>query len=413
MADDGTLKKGRVSRNLIPYAGAALVVVATAGFILQSMLGGSDADLAKERALEDRAKIEAAQLSGAAVTEDAARRELAIKVESLEKEKAARDLALSASREAIVTTPPPPDMRLPPPMSAESLRAYESAKRTTVPGAGGSAGDAIVAYEDFGSGPKTFASVVAGQTGQTEGSEARVHRRQEPEKKADVNPDPNSAWSDRTGARVDTELSEYLKPEIVATKHVLLQGTVINAVTRTGLNTKLPGQMVASVSQDVYDSVKGRTLLLPKGAQLIGEYNTVVMDGQSRVMMAFTRLIFPSGASVRLGSMSASDALGVAGAEGDVNRHYIQRLGSSLVLALLANTFSQPSNITVLGSAEGSTNPKSAAGEVVTSLADEELKRAAKITPDISLKPGTKISLILAADLALPPSITNKFPTEN
>lgn len=400
---DDVLSKGKVSRKLGPYAGVALLLVATIGFFIQFGFKGDDGS-AKQRALEERERIEAAQLGSKVVSEDEARKEIEAKEAAVRAEMKKRE----DERAEILSAKMPP-ASLPPMgggLSEDSLRRYEAAKFAAAPGSKEKAG--MVAFEDFPSAKQNFASVVHGQA--TLPPQGDVTQKEDPQVPPDE--DKNRAWADHTKTRIKAGTSDYLKPDVLAAKSVLLQGTVISAVTRTALNTKLPGQIVAVVTQDVYDSIKAETLLLPKGSQLIGEYNTAVMDGQNRVMMAFTRLIFPTGASVKLGAMSASDALGVAGSKGKVNSHFFKRLGSSLLLAILADKINQPSSVTILNTGSAASSA-TAAGEVLSSTAEKELERSAKITPDISLPHGSKVSLILAADLALPTSITSKIPTED
>jgi type IV secretion system protein VirB10 len=394
---DASLNKGKVSRKLVPYAGIALLIVASAGFLMQ--MGAGDED--RDRALKDKEAIEA--LRGQGSSEDAARREIAAKDEEIKKAIAARD---KERQPAAI----PPASLPPARFGDDSMRAYEAARSAASPSSKEKM--SMVAYEEF-PGMKS----VIGPFPQEQPPPPPPDDRAEGSAQGNaggrvVEDDKNRAWAAKTGGRVKAETSAFLKPDVLAIKSVLLQGTIISAVTRTAINTKLPGQIVASVTQDIYDSIRGETLLLPKGSQLIGEYNTAVMDGQERVMMAFTRLVFPSGASVKLGAMSASDALGVAGAKGKVNTYFFKRLGSSLMLALLASTIKSPESVTIVNTGE-KTGSATAAGDVLSKSAEQELERASSITPDIYLSHGSKVSLILAADLALPPSITSNLPLED
>jgi type IV secretory pathway VirB10-like protein len=399
---DASLSKGKVSRKLVPYAGIALLIVASIGFLMQ--MGSNDEG--KDLALKNKEEIEL--LRGQGSSEEAARLEIVGKEEEIKKEIEARQKELP--RTASPTAPS--ESLLPPPrFGDDSMRAYEAARAAAAPSS--KERMSMVAYEEFPGTKGIIGPFPQEQSSPPSGDRAGAHgsARGDTDKQIDED-DRNRAWAAKTDGRIKAETSAFLQPEVLAVKSVLLQGTIINAVTRTAINTKLPGQIVASVSQDVYDSIHGETLLLPKGSQLIGEYNTAVMDGQDRVMMAFTRLVFPSGASVRLGAMSASDALGVAGAKGKVNTYFFKRLGSSLMLALLASTIKSPESVTLVNAGE-KTGSATAAGDVLSKSADQELKRSSNITPDIYLSHGSKVSLILAADLALPPSITSQLPLED
>lgn len=396
---DASLSKGKVSRKLVPYAGIALLIVASIGFLMQM---GAD-DEGKDLALKSKEEIEA--LRGQGSSEEAARLEIVGKEEEIKKNIEARNKELPRTA--------PPESSLPPPrFGDDSMRSYEAARAAASPSSKEKM--SMVAYEEF-PGTKGVIGPFPQEQSSPPPSADRANvpgpARGDADKRVDED-DRNRAWAAKTDGRIKAETSAFLQPEVLAVKSVLLQGTIINAVTRTAINTKLPGQIVASVSQDVYDSIRGETLLLPKGSQLIGEYNTAVMDGQDRVMMAFTRLVFPSGASVSLGAMSASDALGVAGAKGKVNTYFFKRLGSSLMIALLASTIKSPESVTLVN-AGGKPGSATAVGDVLSKSADEELKRSSNITPDIYLSHGSKVSLILAADLALPPSITSKLPLED
>ena len=84
-------------------------------------------------------------------------------------------------------------------------------------------------------------------------------------------------------------------------------GTVIPAVLISGINSDLPGVLIAQVSQNVYNTANGRHLLIPQGAKLYGVYDSRVVYGQERTLVAWNRIIFPDGSSVTLGAMPGAD----------------------------------------------------------------------------------------------------------
>src|SRR5206468_3185074 len=77
-------------------------------------------------------------------------------------------------------------------------------------------------------------------------------------------------------------------------------GTIIPAVLVTGVNSDLPGQMIAQVRENVFDTESGQYLLVPQGARLIGFYDHQVAYGQERVLVTWKRVIFPNGSSLSL-----------------------------------------------------------------------------------------------------------------
>ena len=83
--------------------------------------------------------------------------------------------------------------------------------------------------------------------------------------------------------------------------NILQAGSVIPAALISGIRSDLPGQVTAQVTQNVYDSPTGRTLLIPQGARLIGAYDSEIAAGQDRVLLGWDRLILPGGRSIELG----------------------------------------------------------------------------------------------------------------
>src|SRR5512132_2482521 len=114
-----------------------------------------------------------------------------------------------------------------------------------------------------------------------------------------------------------------------------MAGSIIAASLVTGLNSDLPGLVVAQVTENVYDSVTGRTLLIPQGARLIGSYDSVVAFGQSRAQLVWRRIVLPDGSSVQVDNLPATDAAGYAGLEDEVDYHTWQLLKGVVLSTLL------------------------------------------------------------------------------
>lgn len=114
---------------------------------------------------------------------------------------------------------------------------------------------------------------------------------------------------------------------------IIPQGTIIHGVLETAIQSDLPGVIRATVSEDVW-SLNGQRMLVPKGSRLIGEYQSGIQTGQTRVLIAWNRVITGDGISVQLGS-SGADALGRAGVTGQVDKHNFERFGSAILLTVL------------------------------------------------------------------------------
>ena len=171
---------------------------------------------------------------------------------------------------------------------------------------------------------------------------------------------------------------------------MVVQGTIIPAVLETALNSDLPGYARAIVSRDVR-GFDGSKVVIPRGSRLIGQYKSGVATGQSRAFIVWSRLIRPDGVSVQLASPVA-DASGQSGLSGKVDRHFVQRFGSAILLSVvsgLASSLGDGSSSTVV--IGGSAGAQSAAGQALAS--------DSKISPTIRVPQGTPIQVFTARDL--------------
>jgi len=186
-------------------------------------------------------------------------------------------------------------------------------------------------------------------------------------------------------------------------------GTVINAVLLNAVDTKLPGRLTARVTQNIYDSRYGRYLLIPAGSMLEGQYDSNVQDGQNRVLMAFDTLVTPSGGIVPLGNMSASDALGRAGMEGDLHTHFWKRMGISLLMAFEAVGLDKLSPTqTTVSNGGATTSPMTDGASIIANTANQELKRQFAISPNITIPAGQPMSIITTGAIEVPPIANTK-----
>ena len=124
------------------------------------------------------------------------------------------------------------------------------------------------------------------------------------------------------GARVDDYLTNPLQAPISPWE--VKAGTIISAALITAINSDLPGQVIAQVTEPVYDHRTGATVLVPQGSRLIGQYDSQVAYGQSRALIAWNRVIMPDGRSINIGSMTGADLSGAAGLQDQTDGHFWQ-----------------------------------------------------------------------------------------
>jgi type IV secretory pathway VirB10-like protein len=180
----------------------------------------------------------------------------------------------------------------------------------------------------------------------------------------------------------------------------LSAGTVIPASLITGLNSDLPGIVLAQVTEPVRDSATGRTILIPQGARLIGSYDSVVAFGQQRALLVWQRIVFPDGSSVRLDNVPATDLAGYAGLEDRVDFHS-WRLLKGIALSTLLGVGTELS----LGSGEGDLVRalRESAQQNGARAGDQLVSRNLDVQPTLKVRPGWPVRAVIHKDLVLTP----------
>ncbi len=185
-----------------------------------------------------------------------------------------------------------------------------------------------------------------------------------------------------------------------ASPYQVMAGTIIAASLVTGINSDLPGQIIAQVTENVFDTVSGRYLLIPQGTRIIGTYDSVIAFGQERALAVWQRLILPDGSSVVIENLPATDTAGYAGLEDKVNFHTWRLLKGVALSTLLGVgtelTFGDNESdlvSAIRGSAQDNANQ---AGQTLT-------ERNLNMQPTITIRPGWPLRIIVNKDMVLRP----------
>lgn len=219
--------------------------------------------------------------------------------------------------------------------------------------------------------------------------------------------DPNGQSSKAAFVKAGKKpINPYLdQPLIQPANHDVVQaGTIIPALFLTGINSDLPGLLTAQVSEPVYDSPTGRTLLIPQGTRLIGEYDSKITYGQDRVLLVWTRLIFPDGASIALQGMPGVDMSGYAGVKDQVDNHWGKIIGAVLLSSVLSTAVveSQGNSLNALSTSAGQLAAQGAA-QGVNQAGDRIVQRQLSVQPTLIIRPGQRIAVMVDKDIQLPP----------
>ncbi len=202
-------------------------------------------------------------------------------------------------------------------------------------------------------------------------------------------------------------VSEAVYAKTPASPWMLFQGTRVPIVLREEVNSDLPGSVTAMSTSPVYDSINQCAVLIPPGTKFFGAYSADIRPGQSRVLFAFRRMILPDGRSVVLDGAQAVDQRGAAGAQGDVNNHFLQMYGYGFAIALLSSAGgSGGANVTTTD-VGGKSTTTTIAGQVLADIGGQIMSRNATIPPTIKLDIGSRMFLTIVRDIALAPTSRN------
>ncbi|WP_257538931.1 TrbI/VirB10 family protein [Sphingobium sp. CFD-1] len=191
--------------------------------------------------------------------------------------------------------------------------------------------------------------------------------------------------------------SHRLEPPV--SPNILSAGSVIAASLITGMRSDLPGLVTAQVSERVYDSPTGRTLLIPQGARLIGRYDSAIRYGQNRALVLWQRIVMPDGSAIRLDNAPATDASGHAGLADKVDYHSLRLLQGVAMSTLLG----VGANLSISGESDLVRALREAAQQNVSRAGDQITSRNLQVQPTIIIRPGTPVRLLVHRDLVLPP----------
>jgi len=191
--------------------------------------------------------------------------------------------------------------------------------------------------------------------------------------------------------------------QLPASPYQVMAGTVIAAALVTGIKSDLPGDVIATVTEPVYDTATGRFVLIPQGSRLMGKYNSQVSYGQSRVQVVWNRVILPDTSSIPLDKLVGSDAAGYAGLEDGVDWHWDRILAGAALTTLLGvgAELAAPENrqdgdrIVIAG--------RDSLQDSINQVGQEMTRRNMNMQPTLTLRPGLPVRVLVSRDIAMRP----------
>ena len=191
--------------------------------------------------------------------------------------------------------------------------------------------------------------------------------------------------------------------QLPASPYQVMAGTVIPAALVTGIKSDLPGDVIATVTEPVYDTATGRFLLIPQGSRILGKYNSQVSYGQSRVQVVWSRVILPDTSSFKMDNLVGTDPAGYAGLEDGVDWHWDRIFAGAALTTLLGigAELAAPENrqdgnrVLIAG--------RDSVQDSVNQIGQEMTRRNMNIQPTLTERPGLPVRVVVNRDLVLRP----------
>ena len=274
---------------------------------------------------------------------------------------------------------------------AEAAAASSVFFRSGTPGKGAAPGTAQVAATGSASGLAGFDPLAAGpaSTAAQPADPTAVQNRQD-QKEAFLK-----------GGSTETRNSGNL--QMPTSPHQVMAGTVIAGALVTGIKSDLPGDVIATVTEPVYDTATGKFLLIPQGSRILGKYNSQVSYGQSRVQVVWNRIILPDTSSLKLDNLAGTDPAGYSGLEDGVDWHWDRVFAGAALTTLLgvgaelaAPQNRQDGNRVIIAG-------RDSAQDSINQVGQEMSRRNMNIQPTLTERPGLPVRIIVNRDLVLRP----------
>ena len=213
-------------------------------------------------------------------------------------------------------------------------------------------------------------------------------------------------------------IDDMLKPSVLQGEpaarmsnrsYLLAQGTSLECILETAIDTTVPGLTTCILSRDIY-SDNSRVLLLEKGSKLVGEYRGALRNGDERLFLIWSRIVTPLGVAIRLNS-PGTDMLGRAGVDGYIDNRYFERFGTALLVSILAdavppvveaasNKALRVSGLVDNGAGGNGGNGSASATQSAGNQMGSEIIRQGTIVPPVLRKnQGDKVSILVSRDL--------------
>lgn len=176
----------------------------------------------------------------------------------------------------------------------------------------------------------------------------------------------------------------------------LAQGSVIQAALQTAINSDLPGNVVAVVSEPV-PAFTGDRILIPRGSRLFGQYRSGIEVGQKRILILWTRILTPDGTSIKIASVGA-DRLGRSGMTGLVDTKFLERFGGAALISIIG---AAPSVAADRVSDETASDVLADIGSDLSDATSSVIADQVSMSPTIYVDQGAGVTVLVDRDVVI------------
>ena len=199
-----------------------------------------------------------------------------------------------------------------------------------------------------------------------------------------------ASWADPSQSRT-SESGRLVRPEDPAGWERIPEGSFLEAVLLTQLSGEFPGPVLAMVSVPLYSADRQR-VLVPRATRVVGTASAVQNRDQSRLAVAFHRLVLPDGSWIDLEFAGLNQA-GESALRDQVNRRYLSTFAAAGAVGAL-------SGLTLAGASPYGL--RAGVGQGLGGSATSMLDRYLNRMPEITIRAGHRLRVWFTADVLVP-----------
>ncbi|MCD8235015.1 MAG: hypothetical protein LUC51_11635 [Cloacibacillus porcorum] len=196
--------------------------------------------------------------------------------------------------------------------------------------------------------------------------------------------------------------------------YLIPSGSMIPCTLISGINSDLPGNITAMVTENVFDWSRPNVCLIPQGTRIFGIYDSNIDFAQKRIQVKWSRLIYPDGSTLDIGGMAGVNRQGYSGLKDKFYGHY----GRMITAAILTTAFGIIPELIADNNNSSGTSVSSggqviyvpqnddntqrageAVGRALGEVGNKFFDKALNVKPTVLIRPGTRFHVLVNKDM--------------